>query len=313
MKNFRWLATIVLMMSATTSAQRSFEINILEETFGYDDSTKKSIDLSQLNQGCGRRDCIPSIDNPKYVTAKNALHLTDDAAVITLSYEGEYRAYPVRILDQHEIVNDTIAGDPLAITWCPLCGSAVGISRRVSGRVTEFGVSGLLYNSDLVLYDRETETLWDQIEARGIVGPLTGEKLDLVPVSMSRWSTWRAAHPDTLVLSPDTGFDSDYSADRYAKYRGSKSLMFPVSDEDKRMHAKSVVFGFDLETTTVAYAESLLREHGTYRHDLNGEGVSVTLHDDGSVTLQRGERVHTPVRLFWFAWFTFHPETDLVR
>lgn len=313
MKIFSSLAIVALLITTAANAQRSFEIDILEETFGYDDSAKKSIDLELLNQGCSRRDCIPSIDNPKYVTAKNALHVDEDAIVITLSYKGEYRAYPARILDQHEIVNDTIAGDALAITWCPLCGSAVGISRRVSGTVTEFGVSGLLYNSDLVLYDRETKTLWDQIGAQGIVGPLTGQKLDLIPVSMSRWSTWRTAHPETLVLSPDTGFNSDYSVDRYGKYRRSNGLMFPVSDQDRRIHAKSVVFGFDLELTTVAYSESLLHEHGTYRHELNGEQVSVTLHEDGSVTMQRGSRVHAPVRLYWFAWFTFHPETELVH
>lgn len=313
----RWLLISVVVslcvFATTTKAQRNYPVNILKETFGYDESTRKSVDLDQLNQGCGNRDCIPSIDNPKYVSAKDAVHVADDAIVITLSYKGEYRAYPARILDQHEIVNDTIAGDPIAITWCPLCGSAVGISRRLSGGVTEFGVSGLLYNSDLVFYDRKTETLWDQIEAKGIVGPLTGRKLELIPVSVARWSSWRSAHPDTLVLSTETGFDSDYSADRYSSYRDSNGLMFPVASKDDRIHTKTVVFGFDLESGAVAYAETLLRKHGTYRHGVDGKDAAITLHDDGSVTMRRGGRTHSPVRLYWFAWFTFHPDTNLIQ
>ncbi len=305
--------TALLLHFAAADAQRSFAVDILRDTFGFDESTKKSVELKALNQGCSTRDCIPSIDNPKYVSVEKAHHISDDAIVITLSYRGEHRAYPARILDHHEIVNDTIAGDSIAITWCPLCGSAVGIHRKVGGETTEFGVSGILYNSDLVLYDRATETLWDQIEARGIVGPLTGVQLDLLPVSMARWSRWRTAHPDTLALSPDTGFDFDYTQDVYAKYRSSNNLMFPVQNTDERVAAKTVVFGFDLESGAIAYPESLLLEHGTYRHDLGGVETAVSLHDDGSVSMLRNGQLQTPIRLFWFAWFTFHPETELIR
>lgn len=305
--------TALLLLCTAANAQRSFEVDILRDTFGFDESTKMSVEFGMLNQGCSTRDCIPSIDNPKYVSAEEAGHVADDAIVITLSYKGEYRAYPARILDHHEIVNDTIAGDPIAITWCPLCGSAVGIHREVGGVITEFGVSGVLYNSDLVLYDRATETLWDQIEARGIVGPLTGVQLALFPVSMAKWARWRAAHPDTLILSSDTGFDYDYTQDHYGKYRSSNGLMFPVRNTDERISAKTVVFGFDLESGAVAYPESLLSEHGTYRHELGGTEIFVTLHEDGSVSMQRNGQLHAPIRLFWFAWFTFHPETELIR
>lgn len=306
---------LLLFVSSLAVAQRAFDHDILTETFGFDDSTKKSVALSDLKQGCPARDCIPAIDDPKYVTADEAAHMADDDVVIAISYKSEHRAYPARILDQHEIVNDTIAGDPIAITWCPLCGSAVGLRRVVAGEVTEFGVSGLLYNSDLVLYDRDTGTLWDQIMAEGIVGPLTGEKLELVPVTMSRWSRWRAAHPDTLVLSADTGYDNrDYNLDYYAKYRDSDGLMFPVSREDDRIHPKSVVFGFQLSTGPIAFTEKLLAEKRTVRHAVDGDEVSVTMHDDGSVVLlsTSGERFE-PIRLFWFAWYTFNPQTDLVR
>jgi hypothetical protein len=305
--------TIFLLPFVTATAQRTFDVDILAETFGFDETTKKSVALGDLRQGCPARDCIPSIDDPKFVSAEAATHVDDDELVITLSYKGEHRAYPSQILDHHEIVNDTVAGDALAITWCPLCGSAVGIERTVGGKTTEFGVSGVLYNSDLVLYDRATETLWDQIEAKGVVGTMTGVELTLVPVSMSKWGKWREKHPDTMVLSADTGFEYTYTEDRYAEYRDSTRLFMPVSATDERVHAKTVVFGFELPSGSVAFAESVLQDGGEYRHDLNGEEAVVTLRDDGKVTLQLGEQTHHPIRVFWFAWYTFHPETDLIH
>lgn len=302
-------------MLTSVNAERTFDVDILAETFGFDDSSKKSVSLDDLQQGCPARDCIPSIDQPKFVAADDAIHVGDDDIVIAISHNGEHRAYPARILDHHEIVNDTIAGEPIAITWCPLCGSAVGVRRIVGGQITDFGVSGILFNSDLVLYDRKSETLWDQIIAEGIVGPMTGAKLELVPVTMTRWSRWHEAHPDTLVLSADTGFDEDYSVDYYAKYRDSTRLMFPVNARDDRMHPKSVVFGFTIDQKTVAFAESLLQKHGTYRYALNGVELAVTLYDDGTVELERSDSLEIlePIRLYWFAWFTFHPQTELVH
>ncbi len=318
--NHRTMACVIVgaaafIVAGMAVAQRSFDTDILGETFGFDETTVRSVSLADLHQGCPARDCIPSIDNPKFVDADSADHIDDDDVVIAISWMGQHRAYPSRILDHHEIVNDTIAGTPIAITWCPLCGSGVGIHREVGGKVVEFGVSGVLYNSDLVFYDRATETLWDQIEATGIVGPMTGVKLELVPVTIARWSRWRAAHPDTRVLSADTGFDEDYSGDPYAKYRLSAKMMFPVLREDDRMSPKSVVYGFQLEERTIAFTDSLLQKHGSYAHELGSRALTVTLNDDGSVSLEDDATGahYTPIRVFWFAWYTFHPETVLVR
>ncbi|MDJ0938170.1 MAG: DUF3179 domain-containing protein [Woeseiaceae bacterium] len=300
-----------VLFTAPAGAQRSYDTDILAETFGFDADTKKSVSLDDLHQGCPARDCIPSIDEPKFVAAADADHIDVDAVVIAIELDGDARAYPARILDHHEIVNDTIAGQPIAITWCPLCGSAVGVRREVGDEITEFGVSGVLYNSDLVFYDRRTETLWDQIEAKGIVGPETGTKLDLVPVTMTTWGRWQKAHPDSRVLSTDTGFEKDYSQDRYDKYRDSVSLMFPVGKRDDRVHPKSVVFGFEFDGRSLAYTEKLLQQQGTYTHELDGKAVAVTLADDGRVELTTGGETYAPIRLFWFAWYTFHPDTEL--
>jgi len=310
------LALVSLLLFAMGAhAQRAFDVDILRETFRFGSATDMSVSLDDLHQGCPARDCIPSIDDPKFVSAADATHVADDDIVIAIALGNDFRAYPARILDHHEIVNDTIAGEPIAITWCPLCGAAVGVRRDVGGTVTEFGVSGLLYNSDLVFYDRETETLWDQVRAEGIVGPLTGQTLDLVPVTMTRWSRWRTAHPGTVVLSEDTGLAEDYSTDHYGKYRDSTRIVFPVKGEDDRIHPKSVVFGFTFDDESVAYTESLLQKHETYHHTHNGVAHAVTLRDDGTVVLERGatKTQLEPIRLYWFAWYTFHPETALIK
>jgi len=312
----KYIALLLLLtaLPGAAFAQRSYDTDILTETFGYGNETKKGVALDDLHQGCSRRDCIPSIDNPKYVAAATAEFLADDDVVIALSWEGEHRAYPARILDHHEIVNDTIAGTALAITWCPLCGSAVGVHREIDGQVTEFGVSGLLYNSDLVFYDRATNTLWDQVVAEGIVGPLTGRKLELFPVTMTTWGRWRKEHPDTLVLSTDTGFNYDYSVVAYARYRNSSSLMFPVLQTDDRVRPKTVIFGFDLGDATVAFTEALLLEQKSVSWELDDNELVVTMGDDGFVVLETADgESHAPIRLFWFAWYTFHPQTELVK
>jgi hypothetical protein len=308
-------ALVFLILAFPAVAQRAYNTDIVRETFGFDDETMKSVDLADLNQGCPRRDCIPSIDEPKYVSVAEATHVADTDVVLALSLNGRHRAWPARILDHHEIVNDWIAGIPVAITWCPLCGSAVGVNREIDGQVTEFGVSGVLYNSDLVFYDRKTETLWDQIIAKGIVGPLTGRELELIPITMTRWGNWKAAHPDTDVLSPDTGFDFDYSTDAYGEYRGEAGLMFPVARTSDAIHPKSVVFGFDLESRKVAFTEELLEKSAPIEHELAGQSFDVSLADDGIVKMTNREsgEEYSPVRLYWFAWYTFHPETELVR
>ena len=305
----------ILLMSLPALSQMPFGTDILRDTFRYGDNTKKSVSLRDLHQGCRSRDCIPSIDRPKYVAAADADHVADDDLVLTLSLKGYHRAWPTRILDQHEIVNDIIADIPVAITWCPLCGSAIGVVREFDGQVTEFGVSGLLYNSDLVFYDRKTETLWDQIEAKGIVGPLTGTELELIPISVSRWGKWKDAHPDTLVLSEDTGFALDYSRVAYGDYRSSNRLMFPVSRNNDVIPPKTVVYGFQVGDQAIAFTESLLQESQNVAYENTGGHFDITLAKDGgvSMTSRDANEVFHPVRLFWFAWYTFHPDTDLVR
>jgi hypothetical protein len=175
------------------------------------DWSKTTIDLSELIRGltaADPRDGIPPIDNPKYETVAQASEWLDDREpIVMLELDGAARAYPLRILTWHEIVNDEIAGTPVAVTYCPLCNSAVGFDRRVNGQTLGFGVSGLLRNSDLVMWDRQTESLWQQITGEAIVGDLAGTQLPVIPTPIVSWKDFRETFPDGDVLSRDTGHD----------------------------------------------------------------------------------------------------------
>src|SRR3990172_6396062 len=173
------------------------------------DWSKRTIDLSELIRGIGAsdpRDIIPPLDDPKYESVAQASEWLDDREpVAMLELDGAARAYPLRILTWHEIINDEVAGTPVAVTYCPLCNSAVGFNRTVDGQVLRFGTSGLLRNSDLVMWDRQTESLWQQITGEGIVGEKAGTSLDFVPSPIVSWADFQAQFPKGKVLSRDQG------------------------------------------------------------------------------------------------------------
>lgn len=203
------------------------------------------VDPERIISGGPPPDGIPAIDNPRFEAAGDVDWLTDAEPVIALSRGTEHRAYPVQILTWHEIVNDTVAGEPVAVTYCPLCNSALAFEREVGERLLSFGTSGRLYLSALVMYDRQTESLWSQIERTAIAGVLTGTELELVPVTMVCWSDWRTAHPEGFVLSRETGFERDYGRNPYVTYDSPGSgSPFLDEDADGRFPPKERVVAF---------------------------------------------------------------------
>ncbi|MFU8896654.1 MAG: DUF3179 domain-containing protein [Gammaproteobacteria bacterium] len=312
----RWLAVLsgVLLLAAGNAAAQphNWDIDIVRDTFGYGGDTPSDVSWDELVQGCGRRDCIPSIDKPRFVAASDADFLGDEDVVMALRINGEARAYPVAILNYHEIVNDVVAGRPVAVTYCPLCGSGLVFERTFDGKAVEFGVSGLLRNNDLVLYDRATESLWQQITGRAFAGPLRGGELVTVPVAMTRWGTWRAAHPGTRVLSLDTGFDRPYANKTpYGDYDSSDRLLFPVA-LDRRLHPKTVVYGVEIGQSSFAVTERALEAERIIMSDREPL-LRWELLDSGQVKVEHGDTGEqlVPHRMFWFAWFSFHIDTSL--
>lgn len=163
-----------------------------------------TVEVGRVISGGPPPDGIPSIDRPRFERASQVDWLADREPVMSLTIKDETRAYPVQVMTWHEIVNDTVAGMPVVVTYCPLCNSALVYERRLDDQVLDFGVSGKLYNSSLVMYDRQTESLWSHFVGEAIAGVMTGTKLDELAVSMVSWADWREANPQGWVLSKDT-------------------------------------------------------------------------------------------------------------
>ncbi|MCZ6675628.1 MAG: DUF3179 domain-containing protein [Candidatus Poribacteria bacterium] len=182
-------------------------------TIFFPDEVKHSIPLNEIRDGGPGIDGKPALTEPPSIPAAAADYLDDTDVVLGISVHGESRAYPLRILVVHEIVNDTLGGIPVLVTFCPECGTGIALDPVVDGQGLEFGVSGMLYKRNLLMYDRGSDTpgLWVQALGEAVVGPKTGTLLDLLPATQAHWSEWKAAHPDTTVLSRDTGFGYHYN------------------------------------------------------------------------------------------------------
>jgi uncharacterized protein DUF3179 len=180
------------------------------------DATRHVIRLDEIQAGGPTKNGIPALDHPAFVSASEADQtLKAQDMILGVVFSGVAKAYPVRILNWHEVVNDDAGEQPVLVSWCPLCGSGLVYDPRADGRRYTFGVSGLLYQQNLLFFDHETESLWSQLRAQSVAGPLAGTSLRLLPVTMTTWQGWRAEHPQTLVLSFQTGYKRDYSRDPY--------------------------------------------------------------------------------------------------
>ncbi len=209
---------------------------------------KHEIRLEEIAWGGVSKDGIPALVNPAHVGPGEAGYLLDDELVFGVRINGDARAYPFRVLDWHEMFNDVVGGVPVALAYCTLCGSGILYETRTPGRSEPFvfGSSGFLYRSNKLMYDRQTHSLWNQFTGRPVVGPLTGSGIELKvrPVTITDWRSWRRRHPDTRVLSLDTGYDRDYRPGRpYGAYFASPELMFPARVPDGRLAPKDYVFG----------------------------------------------------------------------
>ncbi len=282
------------------------------------DLSNSVLPREQILHGGPPRDGIPALSSPKLVEAAAADYLEPSDRIVGIALDGEARAYPVPILNWHEIVNDEINGRRFAITYCPLCGTAVAFDATIDGNATDFGVSGLLYNSDVLLYDRDTESLWSQIMAQAISGERVGKKLAMIPISHTTWRDWLARYPDTLVLSDKTGYSRDYSRDPYAGYERSRYTYFAVNNEaPDNYHPKEVVLGLEVDGVKKAYPFVELDKQGKARFSdtVNGKRFEFDW-DSANRSVHVADANGKPVagiQGFWFAWFAFHPDTGVFK
>jgi len=225
------------------------------------DLSNSLVEKKHIIQGGPPRDGIPAISKPNYVSVKEASFMRSDDIVLGFKVGDKAFAYPRHILNWHEIINDQVNGNAFVITYCPLCGSGMAFSSNVKGKELSFGVSGLLYNNDLLFYDQETESLWSQIEKRSISGNFAGSDLKQLLLEHTSWDDWRSKNPNTKVLSEDQGFKRNYRHDPYTGYDTSSQVFFKtLRQAPKDFHSKEKVLGITINGVSKAYPFSELRK-----------------------------------------------------
>ncbi len=286
-----------------------------------------TIPADDILQGGPPRDGIPALHHPRFLSHDDRLNspvmIDDNAIVLGISHGNTSKAYPISIMNWHEIVNDNINERPIVISYCPLCGSGIAFYRdrtlsdnhhSNSSETLTFGVSGLLYQSDMLMYDHQTESLWSQIKGTAVTGAQSGQQLEQIPMQLTRWKHWLARHPNTQLLSRETGYNRDYDRNPYEGYTQHDRLYFPINTRITQDYGvKEWVFGLNLDGVYVAISSQEL-------DDINLPRVQIALNqriytltwdtEAGTLQVFNSEMKEIPVTpLYWFAWQTFHPDT----
>ncbi len=323
-----FLVTSIVAATASATSKNGFDL------------TNALIPIDEIVSGGPPRDGIPAINYPDFLSGHEADYLQSDDRVLGVVIEGQARAYPIKVLNWHEVVNDVIGDQHFVVTYCPLCGTGMVFASNVGDKTSQeetpqavleekpravleekpralvFGVSGLLYNSDVLLFDRNTESLWSQILGKAVTGRLKNAKLPQLAAFHTSWKDWFGRHPETEVLSLSTGALRDYRRDPYAGYEKSRRLYFDVAlRSDLELHPKERVVGVEVNGVHKAYPFSALSalENPVLNDEI--EGTSLTIHFDSGamsayVTDEAGND-YVSTTAFWFAWYAFYPETQV--
>ena len=301
------LAVLVLAAAASLAAEEGRRIG----DFTIRDAR---VDASDIVAGGPGRDGIRSVDAPRFAAPADAGWAGSDTEVLGVALGGEAHAYPVRMLEFHQIVNDGLGGVPVAVTYDPLTGTPLAFDRRVEGRTLSFGVSGLLYNSNFLLYDRETESLWSQFLGRAIAGPLAGRVLRRIPVRQETTRSWLERHPDSGILRHPMPEHIEYRVSPYQAYWVDEKIVAPVAARDPRYHAKELTLGVVVDGVARAYLGSIVtREGGAVDEEFRGKRIRIAYDSaTGTFSWDMPEGVEF-VESYWFAWKAFHPDTEIWR
>jgi hypothetical protein len=278
---------LVLLVAASLAVAAAGEAVTLRT-----DTSRTLVALDEIISGGPPPDGIPAIDRPAFVAAREAAGwLAPKEPVLALEVKGDARAYPLQILMWHEIVNDVVGGLPVTVTFCPLCNSGIVFERVVNGATLDFGTSGKLYKSDLVMYDRQTHSLWAQMEGRAIVGERAGARLALVPANTLSFEDWREAHPGGKVLSRDTGHVRNYGVNPYRSYDQPDLRPFLFQGRpDPRRPPKERVVGIKIGDVARAYPWPVLAERRVV-HDRLGDQDLVILYQPGALSALDDEEI----------------------
>ena len=301
----RWLVTLMILLAAHESAAESKNGFVLDDAL---------VPVQEILNGGPGRDGIRSLDYPAFISAKDAAYLKSRDRVLGIELNGIARAYPIRILNYHEIVNDAFGDQAVVVTYCPLCNSGIAFNAMVGRVRLEFGVSGLLYNSDVLLYDRQTGSLWSQIKKMAISGDMKGTALTAFPLRHTTGRDWVERNPHTEVLSDETGFRRNYKVNPYPNYARNSALYFPVAEENSQYRRKSLVLGLEIDGHFKAYPFSeLSKSPREFVDEFQGRTFEVQYDDKNktaNIVGENGDEWPTLIS-FWFAWYAFHPNTEI--
>ena len=278
------------------------------------DFSKHSVPLEEILSGGPSKDGIPALTIPKFITGYEAKYLKPQDRVLGIFLNGEAHAFPIRILNWHEIVNDIVGSKPVVISYCPLTGSGIAYDATFNNKRVIFGVSGNLYNSNLLLYDRSTESLWSQLKMEAVTGKMTGTKLQLLPLLNTTWKDWQKRYPNTKVLSISTGYSRDYTRDPYQGYQKSDRLYFPVSHSNKKLFPKEQILGVIVNGKSKAYPFRILSKVASPLLDeVGGENIIIYFDKkEKSAWAESPEgKVIPSVQAYWFAWVAFYPDAEV--
>ena len=241
------------------------------------DFSKRAVDMSEIMSGGPPKDGIPAIDQPKFTPSEQADRWLDPREpVIVVQWQGTAKAYPLQILMWHEIVNDTIAQQPIAVTFCPLCNASIVFDRQVGDQVLDFGTTGRLRKSDMVMYDRQTESWWQQFSGRGIIGDFVGHRLARIPAQIVAFEDFKRSYPTGSVLSRETGFRRDYGRNPYRGYDSIDDRPFLFSDPvDKRLPPMERVLNISIGNVHKLYRFSTLENRPVINDVVSGTPVVV--------------------------------------
>jgi uncharacterized protein DUF3179 len=311
------IALILVLAFISVSQAAPSDTTKGPRAFGFD-LGNASVPVREIKPGTTGRDRIPAITEPDFVSVEEVDYLRPADLVVGVVRGAEARAYPLRILVWHEIVNDMIGTQAIAVTYCPLCGTCMVFDRLVDGKPLTLGVSGLLYNSDVLMYDRQSESLWSQIKMEAVAGPRVGTKLRWLPSKQMTWSAWKERYPRSAVLSTDTGFRRNYQQMPYDGYERVESTMFPFRNTRNELRNKEWVVGVLVGDKAKAYPVEELQALGEtpLRDRVGGKEITLTFDGASSATEvychETGEEL-PHVAAYWFAWQAFYPATALYR
>jgi hypothetical protein len=304
------LAGIIIYFVQKNYVQSTSYYTASSELPGFSTNTSiKSIDLSMLLSGGPGKDGIPAINNPKLIPLSQA-DFDEDILGIFIEFSGIKRYYPYTILVWHEIVNDNLGSKNVAVTFCPLCGSAIVFDRDVNGKTLKFGVSGLLYESNLVMYDDRTESLWSQAKGEAIVGDLTGTRLEVLPMQLLTFGELGKKHPDAQILSTDTGYDRNYELNPYGNYEENEEILFPISVQNKKFHPKTIMYVIPYQEKSIAFENLKLKNMSQFSVD-NKMITAQRNGDEIIVKDENGKRLPGYYEM-WFSWATQHGNNGIV-